>query len=112
MVFRSLFREEGAFLLQPREQQRALLNFLPDARDILVSRPAASVRVSSVFASNGAAERGGFSAASEVSLEPCECLWGVSVPGDANHVVYVWLDALAGYLAPSLLQGIPAALLQ
>ena len=27
--------------------------------------------------------------------------WGIPVPGSADHVMYVWLDALANYLTPS-----------
>ncbi len=27
--------------------------------------------------------------------------WGIPVPGSPNHVMYVWLDALANYLTPS-----------
>ncbi len=27
--------------------------------------------------------------------------WGIPVPGSDNHVMYVWLDALANYLTPS-----------
>ena len=24
--------------------------------------------------------------------------WGIEVPGDSSHVVYVWLDALTNYI--------------
>ena len=33
-----------------------------------------------------------------ISRERKSVSWGISVPGDANHVVYVWLDALSNYI--------------
>ncbi|APH59416.1 methionine--tRNA ligase [Granulibacter bethesdensis] len=34
----------------------------------------------------------------DLSISRTSFSWGVPVPGDANHVVYVWLDALTNYL--------------
>lgn len=40
--------------------------------------------------------------------------WGISVPGDEQHVIYVWLDALVNYLTvsgyPSQTKGWPASM--
>ncbi len=33
-----------------------------------------------------------------ISREKSSVAWGVPVPGDANHVMYVWMDALSNYI--------------
>ena len=33
-----------------------------------------------------------------ISREKSSVNWGVPVPGDANHVMYVWMDALSNYI--------------
>ena len=33
-----------------------------------------------------------------ISREKKSVSWGIPVPGDANHVMYVWLDALSNYI--------------
>jgi methionyl-tRNA synthetase len=33
-----------------------------------------------------------------ISREKSSVSWGVPVPGDANHVMYVWMDALSNYI--------------
>lgn len=35
----------------------------------------------------------------DLSISRRTLKWGVPVPGDANHVMYVWLDALTNYLS-------------
>ena len=35
---------------------------------------------------------------SDLSVSRTSFTWGISVPGDERHVMYVWLDALANYL--------------
>ena len=37
----------------------------------------------------------------DLSISRTSFDWGVPVPGSPNHVMYVWLDALANYLTPS-----------
>ena len=39
--------------------------------------------------------RGGLN---DLSVSRSSFKWGIPVPGDADHVVYVWLDALANYI--------------
>ena len=34
----------------------------------------------------------------DLSVSRTSFSWGIPVPGDENHVVYVWLDALANYI--------------
>jgi methionyl-tRNA synthetase len=34
----------------------------------------------------------------DLSVSRTSFAWGIPVPGDENHVVYVWLDALANYI--------------
>ena len=34
----------------------------------------------------------------DLSISRSSFTWGIPVPGDENHVVYVWLDALANYI--------------
>ena len=34
----------------------------------------------------------------DLSISRSSFTWGISVPGDAKHVIYVWLDALANYM--------------
>lgn len=34
----------------------------------------------------------------DLSVSRASFTWGIPVPGDANHVMYVWLDALTNYL--------------
>ena len=34
----------------------------------------------------------------DLSISRCSFKWGVPVPGDAQHVIYVWLDALTNYI--------------
>ncbi len=33
-----------------------------------------------------------------ISREKSSVSWGIPVPGDENHVMYVWLDALSNYI--------------
>jgi len=35
----------------------------------------------------------------DLSISRTSTRWGVEVPGDSDHVIYVWLDALAAYLS-------------
>ena len=37
----------------------------------------------------------------DLSISRTSFKWGIPVPGNEKHVVYVWLDALANYMTPS-----------
>ncbi len=34
----------------------------------------------------------------DLSVSRTSFTWGIPVPGDPKHVIYVWLDALANYM--------------
>ena len=34
----------------------------------------------------------------DLSVSRTSFSWGIPVPGDEKHVIYVWLDALANYI--------------
>ncbi len=35
----------------------------------------------------------------DLSISRVNCKWGIPVPGDENHTIYVWLDALTNYIS-------------
>ena len=41
----------------------------------------------------------------DLSISRTSFTWGVPVPGDAEHVMYVWLDALTNYITAARLPG-------
>ncbi len=62
--------ENNEYLIYPEFRKREILNFIKRGlEDFSISRPY---------------ER--------------TAGWGVSVPGDSNHIMYVWFDALANYI--------------
>jgi methionyl-tRNA synthetase len=69
------FKEDIAKWLQgdvirPGSRRNELNQYVSELKDICISRPSS------------------------------KCPWGIEVPGDSAHTVYVWLDALTGYLHP------------
>ncbi|HZY61027.1 MAG TPA: methionine--tRNA ligase subunit beta [Edaphobacter sp.] len=94
--------ESGELDIQPEVRKNEVLSFLRGN--------VASVRQSeSVIPSEGAAESKDlrFSAAGnpyvpgalkDLSISRSSFKWGIPVPGDEKHVIYVWLDALANYM--------------
>jgi len=60
--------KEDKFKVIPGVRKNEILSFLKDAKDISFSRPKTSLP------------------------------WGISVPEDKDHVMYVWCDALSNYL--------------
>ena len=63
--------ERGDLTIVPAHRTKETLNFLDKAEDISVSRPKSKLT------------------------------WGIDVPGDPDHVMYVWFDALTNYLTAS-----------
>lgn len=63
--------ERGDITILPTHRTKETLNFLDKAEDISVSRPKSKLT------------------------------WGIDVPGDPGHVMYVWFDALTNYLTAS-----------
>jgi methionyl-tRNA synthetase len=43
-------------------------------------------------------EEGGAGGLQDISISRTSFSWGLSVPGNKDHVVYVWLDALVNYM--------------
>lgn len=60
--------ESGVFGVKGDFRKKEILNILEDLADVSFSRPKSALP------------------------------WGVEVPGDSDHVMYVWCDALANYL--------------
>lgn len=60
--------EKDEYKIIPKVRKNEILSFLKDAKDISFSRPKTSLP------------------------------WGISVPGDEDHVMYVWCDALSNYI--------------
>jgi methionyl-tRNA synthetase len=56
------------YKIVPEMRKHEMLTFLENARDVSFSRPKTSLP------------------------------WGVPVPGDEEHVMYVWCDALSNYI--------------
>mmetsp|Transcript_132399 Transcript_132399/g.295204 ORF Transcript_132399/g.295204 Transcript_132399/m.295204 type:complete len:666 (+) Transcript_132399:2-1999(+) len=46
----------------------------------------------------------------DFSISRASTSWGIPVPGDSSQVIYVWFDALLGYLSSLLQPGDPATL--
>lgn len=62
--------EDGELVVWPAERKREILNLLEEGvEDVSFSRPRSRLN------------------------------WGVAVPGDPDHVMYVWCDALVNYLS-------------
>ena len=60
--------DSGEMLVLPEFRRKEILRLIEDAPDVSISRPRAQLE------------------------------WGVPVPGDESHVMYVWIDALSNYL--------------
>ena len=60
--------ESDNYKIMPDSRKNEILSFLKDAKDISFSRPKSSL------------------------------VWGIPVPGDSSHVMYVWCDALSNYI--------------
>ncbi len=60
--------ESDEYRIVPRTRKNEILSFLRNAEDISFSRPKSSLP------------------------------WGISVPSDEDHVMYVWCDALSNYI--------------
>ncbi|MBA3679490.1 class I tRNA ligase family protein, partial [Candidatus Saccharibacteria bacterium] len=59
----------GEFRILPEKRKNEMLTFIENLTDVSISRP-------------------------KIQLE-----WGVEVPGDSEHVMYVWFDALSNYIS-------------
>ncbi len=84
-----LIEEENYFFKYSNYQQR-LLDFYKENRDFVI--PESRLREIEGFTERGLED---FS----ISRLKTKMPWGVPVPGDDAHVMYVWFDALVGYIS-------------
>ncbi|HEY0715713.1 MAG TPA: methionine--tRNA ligase [Polyangia bacterium] len=94
-------KEKNYFFRLSAYQQR-LLEFYAANRNFI--RPESRYNEVVSFVSGGLRD---------LSVSRMSVKWGLPVPGDANHTIYVWIDALTNYLTaiggPSAVQSEPRA---
>lgn len=81
-------RKESSYFLKISKYQDKLLKLFEENPDILVPNYRISEMVNN-FIKPGL---------EDLSISRSTLTWGVPVPGDDKHVLYVWVDALLGYL--------------
>jgi len=79
--------EEENYFFRLSAWQDRLLKFYDDNPDFIAPRARRNEVVSFV--------KGGLR---DLSISRTSFTWGIPVPGDPRHVMYVWLDALANYI--------------
>jgi len=79
--------EEENYFFRLSAWQDRLLKFYDDNPDFIAPRARRNEVISFV--------KGGLR---DLSISRTSFTWGIPVPGDPRHVVYVWLDALANYI--------------
>ncbi len=79
--------EEENYFFRLSAWQERLLKFYDENPDFIAPRARRNEVVSFV--------KGGLR---DLSISRTSFTWGIPVPGDPRHVVYVWLDALANYI--------------
>ncbi|MET0155155.1 MAG: methionine--tRNA ligase [Rickettsiales bacterium] len=87
--------EEESYFFRLSSMQDALLKLYEERPDFV--RPASRLNEVAAFVRGGKEKKEG--ALKDLSISRTACTWGVPVPGDASHVMYVWVDALANYLS-------------
>ena len=102
--------ESGELSIQPEVRKNEVLSFLRGNVTAAQSTSSANESTSkSVILSEGAAESKDLrfstkgtpyvpGALKDLSISRSSFKWGIPVPGDEKHVIYVWLDALANYM--------------
>jgi methionyl-tRNA synthetase len=83
--------ESGELAIQPEVRKNEVLSFLRGN----VSEATEKGEVVAIAASGTPYVPG---ALKDLSISRSSFKWGISVPGDEKHVIYVWLDALANYM--------------
>lgn len=79
--------EEPSYFFRLSKWQEPLLKFYEENPDFILPATRRNEVISFV--------KGGLK---DLSISRTTFKWGVPVPGDENHVMYVWLDALTNYL--------------
>ena len=80
--------EEESFFFKLSEWEKPLLNFYEKNKNFILPESRRNEVIS--FVKSGL---------KDLSVSRKTFSWGVKVPSDENHVVYVWLDALTNYLS-------------
>ena len=80
--------EEESFFFKLSEWQQPLLNFYKENPDFI--KPDGRKNEVISFVSGGL---------KDLSVSRTTFNWGIEVPGNKKHVMYVWLDALTNYLS-------------
>ncbi len=80
--------EEESFFFKLSEWEKPLLEFYEKNNDFILPESRKNEVIS--FVKNGL---------KDLSVSRKTFSWGIKVPQDENHVVYVWLDALTNYLS-------------
>ncbi len=80
--------EEESFFFKLSEWQKPLLEFYDKNKNFILPESRRNEVISFV--------KGGLK---DLSVSRKTFSWGIKVPSDENHVVYVWLDALTNYLS-------------
>jgi len=83
--------ESGELAIQPEVRKNEVLSFLRGN----VSEATEKGELVAIAASGTAYVPG---ALKDLSISRSSFKWGIQVPGDEKHVIYVWLDALANYM--------------
>ncbi len=79
--------EEPSYFFKLSNWQEELLKLYDHQQDFIVPKSRRNEVISFV--------RMGLT---DLSVSRATCTWGVPVPGDTDHVMYVWLDALVNYI--------------
>ena len=82
------FMTEESYFFKLSAFEEKLLNFYDSNPDFVIPGTRMNEIVSFV--------KGGLK---DLSISRTSFSWGIPVPGDENHIFYVWFDALTGYLA-------------
>lgn len=83
-------REEENYFFKFSKYQEELLNLYESSSEFV--KPAGKLKEIQAFVGSGLKD---FS----ISRLKEKMAWGVPVPGDDNHVMYVWFDALVNYIS-------------
>ena len=82
--------EEESFFFKLSEFQNILLNYYEENPDFIQPSSRNNEVISFV--------KGGLK---DLSISRTSFKWGIPVPGNENHIMYVWLDALTNYITAS-----------
>ncbi len=80
--------EEESYFFRLSKWQDRLLKFYKDTPDFIVPKSRANEVIK--FVESGL---------KDLSVSRTTFNWGISVPNDKNHIIYVWLDALTNYIS-------------